>query len=160
MSLETEFLKLQSQTDYVKNIEPMKYSCLLFLGTFCLCFSSYLLIIELTDLLDLSKGYGSGIDSQHGPVNTLLKVCMENGLELICNVIFTLIATYMIICALKGNQVIGYRLSSAMFYPMQENETQFNAFIANIQVLNSITFGITLWATEKLEQYTYFSYVR
>ena len=56
--------------------------------------------------------------------------------------------------------MLGFRFTSAMFYPMQENETQFNAFIYNIQVLNSITFGITLWCANYLNQYTYYSYVR
>lgn len=48
MKCEMEFKKLDCQTDYVKKVEPIKYSCQLILGIVCIILSmSWLLIIGL-----------------------------------------------------------------------------------------------------------------
>ena len=54
MKCEMEFKKLDMQTDYVKKVEPMKYSCQLMLGILCIILSlSCLLIIGLQIFQDL-----------------------------------------------------------------------------------------------------------
>ena len=54
MKCEQEFKKLDCQTDYVKKVEPLKYSCMLILGVICIFLSlSWLLIIGLQIFQDL-----------------------------------------------------------------------------------------------------------
>ena len=45
MKCEMEFKKLDMQTDYVKKVEPMKYSCQLILGIICVILSLLCLLI-------------------------------------------------------------------------------------------------------------------
>ena len=48
MQCEKEFKKLDCQTNYVKKVEPLKYTCQLLLGILCLILSlSFLLAIAL-----------------------------------------------------------------------------------------------------------------
>jgi hypothetical protein len=75
-------------------------------------------------------------------INLLMGKALENDLDYVCDVIFVSMALYLVFVTLKGNETLGFRFASPLFYPLRKNETQLNSFVFNVLLMNTCTLGI------------------
>lgn len=118
----------------------MKYSCILLLGVICLILSGEILTFEAVTVV---KGNSDELVTSM-PLIRLMDYLASTQAYTLCNLLFTFVAIYNLSLSFIGNTVLGFRFASPLFYNMQENETQFGAFMFNICVLNSSVYAITL----------------
>ena len=167
MKCEMEFKKLNDQTDYVNRVEPLTYTGKLILGILCVILSSNWLFVIAFNMVNLyilsyvtDKFSKATTDLENADfVNKIMHWCMENNLSYMANVIFVAMTLYLFATTFKGNQTIGFRFASPTFYPMRSNETQLNAFMFNILILNASSLGATMFCCEQLNSYTSKSYL-
>jgi hypothetical protein len=141
MQCELEFKKLDSQTDYVKKVEPLIHTAKLLLGSLCVCLSANWLTVIVIELYS-AHILGMDIDSTNY-VDLLINFTLNKGLDYVSNLIFLSMAFYLLAVTIKGNMTLGFRFASPLFYPMRKNETQMDSFMFNVWLLNACSLGIT-----------------
>mmetsp|Transcript_8545 Transcript_8545/g.14409 ORF Transcript_8545/g.14409 Transcript_8545/m.14409 type:complete len:160 (-) Transcript_8545:4-483(-) len=83
-----------------------------------------------------------------------MEFALKKDLDYLCNLFFVSMAFYLLAVTIKGNATLGFRFASPLFYPMRENETQFNSFMFNVLLLNACSLAITEYSGLSMEYYT------
>ena len=142
---EKEFKKLEDQSNFNKNVDPLKYIGRL-VGA-VLTFIAALSLLTI-DILKFLNRFGLGTESVN-PLDILQeyinKQTDEDTFVLIAEMgistLFIMTAIYFIKATHHGNKTIGQRHAFFTFYAMHENETLLNSFIANISLNNVVSMG-------------------
>ena len=160
MKCEIEFKKLDAQTNFVKKVEPLYYTGKLLLGIVCVFLSiNWMALIAYTlistYLFEINTGDKSNLLMKTSDyIDSVMGYFVEKDLDYVSNVIFISMALYLLAVTIKGNSTLGFRFASPLFYPMRENETQMNAFVFNVLLLNACSLGITEYCSVKFPSYT------
>ena len=141
-------------------MEPIKYVGLLILGVFC-CFLTLFFISDALGSIVRSKPEGMSGESTgfEELQNNLIALLMENGLDSLVMILYLLLAIYLLIVTIKGNSDLGFRFAIPTFYPMRSNETQMNAFLFNILIMNACCLSIAQNSCLKMPAYTSKTYI-
>ena len=87
-------------------------------------------------------------------IDNLMKFTLERNQDYLCDLIFCSMALYLLAVTIKGNQTLGFRFASPLFYPLRKNETQLNAFMFNVLLLNACSLGIVQYCAANFTSYT------
>ncbi|SBT79736.1 conserved Plasmodium protein, unknown function [Plasmodium malariae] len=99
----------------------------------------------------LEKDYENLLDNYNNPTN---KHFVKNNLIVISMIIYTLIASYMLICALSGFIYFCSELHLGLVFALEKKDTYLNSFLLNICLFFFVSSGAALFSTKILNAYS------
>lgn len=150
MITEKQFYKLQQVAQYKNKVEPLKYSCYLFLGIICAVIS-FLVHIHFWVAGTLSA---EGVALSPFLANWFEDLSQSKNFGMLGVILYILVGMYLFMAAVHGQIKVGLRFFNFTFYPLQPGETFVNAFFVNALLMNFYMCALTYNLVDLFRWYT------